>query len=131
MKEKEKVVRPGGLELPTFWFVARRSIQLSYGRADTLFTFNSLTPFLARFQPRNFILQLQLRFSVHSVQLRAFETGMISRALPIDERFERCGGLATCRPIRFRRARKQILPVRLRLCAAQRGHSEILFRIGT
>ncbi len=24
MKEKEKVVRPGGLELPTFWFVAIR-----------------------------------------------------------------------------------------------------------
>ena len=24
MKVKEKVVRPGGFELPTFWFVARR-----------------------------------------------------------------------------------------------------------
>jgi hypothetical protein len=24
MKMKEKVVRPGGLELPTFWFVAIR-----------------------------------------------------------------------------------------------------------
>ena len=26
------MVRLGGLELPTFWFVARRSIQLSYRR---------------------------------------------------------------------------------------------------
>jgi hypothetical protein len=29
MKEKEKVARPERFELPTFWFVARRSIQLS------------------------------------------------------------------------------------------------------
>ncbi len=27
-----KMVRPERVELPTFWFVARRSIQLSYGR---------------------------------------------------------------------------------------------------
>jgi hypothetical protein len=26
------VVRPERFELPAFWFVARRSIQLSYGR---------------------------------------------------------------------------------------------------
>ncbi len=52
MKEKEKVVRPGGLELPTFWFVARRSIQLSYGRAAKRFTVNSLRQVLLRFQPR-------------------------------------------------------------------------------
>ena len=27
-----KVARPERVELPTFWFVAKRSIQLSYGR---------------------------------------------------------------------------------------------------
>jgi hypothetical protein len=31
------VARPERVELPTFWFVARRSIQLSYGRAISKF----------------------------------------------------------------------------------------------
>ena len=33
MRKKEKMVRPERFELPASWFVARRSIQLSYGRA--------------------------------------------------------------------------------------------------
>jgi hypothetical protein len=32
VKHDEEVVRPERFELPAFWFVARRSIQLSYGR---------------------------------------------------------------------------------------------------
>ena len=32
MRNREKMVRPERFELPAFWFVARRSIQLSYGR---------------------------------------------------------------------------------------------------
>ena len=32
MSKGELLVRPERFELPTFWFVARRSIQLSYGR---------------------------------------------------------------------------------------------------
>src|SRR5437660_2314938 len=34
MKEKEKVARPGRLELPTLCLEGRRSIQLSYGRTS-------------------------------------------------------------------------------------------------
>ena len=39
MKKKEKVARPERLELPTLWFEARCSIQLSYGRAANRLTY--------------------------------------------------------------------------------------------
>jgi hypothetical protein len=32
LKRKEGMVRPEGVEPPTYWFVASCSIQLSYGR---------------------------------------------------------------------------------------------------
>jgi hypothetical protein len=39
MKEKEKVARPGRLELPTLCLEGRRSIQLSYGRSLPNFSY--------------------------------------------------------------------------------------------
>ena len=34
MQSEEGMVRPERVELPTYWFVASRSIQLSYGRTQ-------------------------------------------------------------------------------------------------
>jgi hypothetical protein len=60
------VVRPGGFELPAFWFVARRSIQLSYGR--TVFFPYHYKQLTQNFQRHEFRCN-----SVHSVQLNEFE----------------------------------------------------------
>jgi len=38
-----RMVRPERFELPAFWFVARRSIQLSYGRIPLLTASQQLT----------------------------------------------------------------------------------------
>ena len=38
-----RMVRPERFELPAFWFVARRSIQLSYGRISISTTLQQLT----------------------------------------------------------------------------------------
>ena len=35
LNRKGGLARPERFELPTFWFVARHSIQLSYGRAES------------------------------------------------------------------------------------------------
>ena len=37
-KSKKEMVRPERFELPTYWFVASRSIQLSYGRMSKSMT---------------------------------------------------------------------------------------------
>jgi hypothetical protein len=58
----------------------------------------------------NFILQFQPRFSVHSVQVRAFEPGVISRALRlkqdlnVGEVWQRAGG----RTLRVRRSEREV-----------------------
>jgi hypothetical protein len=49
-EHQNTVARPERLELPTFWFVARRSIQLSYGRAQKI-----LAQPLPRFHPPRFL----------------------------------------------------------------------------
>src|SRR5882762_6611060 len=75
MKIKEKMVRPGGLELPTFWFVARRSIQLSYGRT-VVFLLSVYTV------TRQLQLRLPLQLSGQSGRLKRFRNRILPDSLP-------------------------------------------------
>ena len=52
---KGEVARPERVELPTFWFVARRSIQLSYGRAEMHMREDRLRHAAAKFNQSNCI----------------------------------------------------------------------------
>ncbi len=45
------MVRPEGVEPPTFWFVAKRSIQLSYGRTLQESNLISITDKSPRIKP--------------------------------------------------------------------------------
>src|SRR6266478_9971805 len=72
MKEKEKVVRPGGLELPTFFFVARRSIQLSYGRTAHKY-YHRPTPGIQPLRKANF--KIAGKGTARSRRLRSTKRG--------------------------------------------------------
>jgi hypothetical protein len=63
MKEKEKVARPGRLELPTLCLEGRRSIQLSYGRILGYSSHSTALATLIR-------VRLLPRFLEHLEQLR-------------------------------------------------------------
>src|ERR1700730_6389320 len=58
------MVRPERVELPTFWFVARRSIQLSYGRTDCGFVAVAVAY-------RNFLAAFNMDFRYAGVEWRA------------------------------------------------------------
>jgi hypothetical protein len=58
-------VRPEGLELSTFWFVARRSIQLSYGRTVILRLLQIVYSILARLFNFDFAPQISLFLTIY------------------------------------------------------------------
>jgi hypothetical protein len=77
-------VRPERFELPTFWFVARRSIQLSYGRGCVdLMSSMYLTAWRLRNRPYCFFSDFLASSTERTFWTRAGGVkGFWSRAMP-------------------------------------------------
>jgi peroxiredoxin len=71
------VARPERLELPTLWFEARCSIQLSYGRANPLYPFNK--PWVPASRPRSVQSTISVTFSSPTSGWRLSTVNFLSR----------------------------------------------------
>ena len=105
VRTKEKVARPERLELPTYWFEANRSIQLSYGR---VWLHRIITTEMPASDHREVEIKLEHRGSPGSARALIEACGYSEiepRTLETDQLFDRSGELrASDRLLRLRRA---------------------------
>ena len=89
IKSSERHLREKGFEPPTFWFVAKHSIQLSYSRLFNCFRYSSLATsqsyqkkkFFQVFSKKKFFTAISLMFLINSMLFCACEVnyGKINR----------------------------------------------------